>query len=223
MSQNRETATDKLASIIQLIQLGRRTGMLTARRGEGFTQEQGSITFLKGQITEASFGRHSGAEALNTLSAWGTCRFVFISGEDADNALFSSLPLASPERTGDTGTIPRRTPVPAYPNQIIELPASNDHTHIAQNGFTGAIPGIPYRLHQLDSALRMIENLGLSRAHRRLLLLIDGQRSTTELGRLTGKTEQDVAELLRDLKQAAVIRFPGSQSSPRQESPADES
>lgn len=221
MSQNRETATDKLASIIQLIQLGRRSGTLTARRGEGITQEQGSITFLKGQITEASFGRHSGAEALNTLSAWGVCRFVFVSGEEADSLPLSPLPVASPERTGDTGSLPRQTSLSSYPGPITALPASNGHSHIAQNGFSGAFPGIPYRLHPLDSALRMIENLGLSRAHRRLLLLIDGQRSMAELERLTGKTGQEVAELLRDLKQAGVIRNPGSQSSPHQEHPED--
>jgi len=214
MSQNRETATDRLVSIVQLIQLGRRTGTLTARRGEGIVQEQGSIIFLKGQITQANVGRRNGAEALNTLSAWGNCRFVFISAEEADNLPFSPLPLASPERSGNTGPMPRQAPLSPYPNQITALPASNGHTTMPRNGSAYALPGIPYRIRPLDAALRMIENLELSRAHRRLLLLIDGQRSLAELGRLIGKNERDIAELLRDLERAAIIRFPGPHPSP---------
>ena len=213
MSQNRETASDRLVSIIQLIQLGRRTGTLTARRGEGIVQEQGSITFLKGQITQANVGRRNGAEALNTLSAWGNCRFVFISAEETDNVSFPPLPIALPERSGSTGPIPRQAPLPPYPSQITDLPANNGHTKMPQNGSAYTPIGIPYRIRPLDAALRMIENLGLSRSHRRLLLLIDGHRSAVELGRLIGRNEHDIAELLRELVQAEIIRLPGPHSS----------
>jgi hypothetical protein len=205
MSQNRETATDRLASIIQLIQIGRRTGTLTTRRGEGITQEQGTITFLKGQITTASLGRHSGAEALNRLSIWGHCRFIFISTEEADNLPFSPFPIARQERNSHTGAISRQMPMSPNP----EPSSNNSQTHRALNGASVMIPGVPYCIRPLDDALRMIDNLGLTRAHRRILLLIDGQRSMIELGRLTGKTGRDIAEILRDLEQAAVIRFPG--------------
>jgi len=216
MSQNRETATDRLVSIIQLIQLGRRTGTLTVRRGEGIAQEQGSITFLKGQGTQASTGRRSGAEALNTLSTWGNCRFLFISAEEADNTPFSPLPAFPAQRTGTTGPIPRQAPLPPFPGRATELPASNSNGKMPQNGFAHAIPGVPFRIRPLDMALRMIENLGLSRAHRRLLILIDGQRSAAELGRLVGKSEREIVELLQDLEQAAVIRLPGPSPTPRQ-------
>lgn len=205
MSQNRETATDRLVSIIQLVQLGRRTGTLTVRRGEGFTQEEGSITFLKGQIMQAALGRQHGAEALNRLSIWGHCRFIFISTEEVDNLPFSPFPITRQERNSNMGAISRQMPLSPNP----EPSSSNRQVHRALNGASVMIPGVPYCIRPLDDALRMIENLELTRAHRRILLLIDGQRSMAELGRLTGKTGRDIAEILRDLEQAAVIRFPG--------------
>ncbi len=52
--------------------------------------------------------------------------------------------------------------------------------------------------------------MGLSRTHRHLLLLIDGQRSILELVRLIGRSEQEVASFLHDLEQATVIQIPGT-------------
>ena len=208
MSQNRETATDRLVSIIQLIQLGRRTGTLTARRSEGTTQEQGSLTFLRGQVTQASVGRRSGADALNTLSTWGNCRFIFISSEEASNMPYSPLTTSSLERGGNTGPRPRQTPLSPFPVKATELPAGNEKKPLKE--YASVVPGVPLHIRPLDAALRVIENLGLSRTHRRLLLLIDGQRSMADMGRLMGKNERDIAQFLRDLEQADVIRLPGS-------------
>src|SRR5205807_8030735 len=59
----------------------RRTGVLTVKRGEGNTLEEGMITFANGQIIQAQTGRYSGSEAKNRLSAWGTCRFIFASSD----------------------------------------------------------------------------------------------------------------------------------------------
>ncbi len=99
MSQQRETATDRLVSIIQVIQLGRKTGLLTARRGDGITQEEGTITFIKGQITQTTVGRRKGSEALNWLTTWGNCRFTFVSSDLSETS--PSLAPVSP-RTPET-------------------------------------------------------------------------------------------------------------------------
>src|SRR5260370_19887393 len=76
-----DTATDRLISIIQLIQLGKRTGVLTVKRGEGNALEEGMITFTNGQVIQAQTGRYNGSEAMNRLSAWGACRFIFASSD----------------------------------------------------------------------------------------------------------------------------------------------
>lgn len=214
MSQQRETATDRLVSIIQLIQLGRRTGLFTARRGEGTSLEEGTIVFTKGQVTQATAGRRSGSEALNWLTTWGHCRFTFISADVAESEI-PLLPLTHRlSENGSNGTDPRlrqQRPLPA--RQSGPLPANSNNGN-GGSRFDPPTPSTtpsspPSRTRQIDSALKVIENMGLSRAHRRLLLLIDGQRTVDELVRLMGRGENEVYSLLRDLEQATVIQLPG--------------
>lgn len=211
MSQQRETATDRLVSIIQLVQLGRKTGVLTAKRGDGITQEEGTITFIKGQITQTSVGRRRGSEALNWLTTWSNCRFTFVSSDPAETSSLTTIPPKMQEHaTRDTD--PRlRQQRPLVNNETGPLPVGTSNRIQPHNPGTPApaVATAPFRTRQIDSALRVIENMGLSRTHRHLLLLIDGQRSIAELVRLLGRSEQEVASLLHDLEQATVIQIPG--------------
>jgi hypothetical protein len=77
MSQRRGTTTDNLNNVIQVIQLGRKTGVLTVERGHETTLEFGEITFVYGQITYAHIGELDGQIAVNVLCSWGLCRFLF--------------------------------------------------------------------------------------------------------------------------------------------------
>ena len=63
----------------------------------------------------------------------------------------------------------------------------------------------PYRTRQLQEALLIMDRMGLSRAHRRLFLLVDGQRLVPELARLMGRRESEIYELLQDLKRSGLI------------------
>ena len=65
---------------------------------------------------------------------------------------------------------------------------------------------VPYPVRPYNEALAWIERASLSRAHRRLFLLIDGYRSTPELVRLMGRGQEEVNALLRDLENAGLIR-----------------
>ncbi|MBV9614035.1 MAG: DUF4388 domain-containing protein, partial [Ktedonobacteraceae bacterium] len=78
MSQKRGTVTDRLLNVIQVLQLGKKTGHLTVERDEGKGQEKGEIIFVQGQVTQAYGGNLRGQEALNWLSTWGACRFIFV-------------------------------------------------------------------------------------------------------------------------------------------------
>src|SRR5437899_3071292 len=69
-----------------------------------------------------------------------------------------------------------------------------------------AAGAVPYPIRPYDEALVWIERMGLSRAHRRLFLLIDGYRILPELVRLMGRREDEVNALLRDLEGADLIR-----------------
>jgi hypothetical protein len=205
MAQQKETITNSLADVIQVIQLSRKSGMLTVERGEGETFEEGMITFVNGQAVEAQTTAFYGQNALRWLSGWGTCRFAFIptpTSEIPSIPAFVSTP-AFEQRMRDTGTHPR---IPISP--LRESAARRQ----AGNGRTGQVisfisaSGVPHLVIPLEESLRHVDQLGLSRQHRRLLLLVDGQRNVAELERLIGRTQYGVQQLLADLEQAKIIR-----------------
>jgi hypothetical protein len=204
-----ETATDRLVSIIQLIQLGKRTGTLGVRRGEGNVLEEGTIVFANGQIIQVQTGRYSGSEAMSRLSAWETCRFVF---SPTDTPEEDTLLAPKSFRRVDTMTGEERITNHSHSGYqspysrpstgpITPLPIG-DLSYLSQ-----PLSPVPYRKLEMTTALNLLERKKFGRTHRRLLLLIDGQRSTQELVRLMGRNEQEVQSLLNDLERAVIIGF----------------
>src|ERR1700693_4773119 len=95
MVQQQEMMADRLVHIISSFQRERRSGVLTAKRGEGIFLEEGTITFATGQASQASAGRRRGSEALNWLSTWESCRFMFVPTEARVQVSQPSLPAKS--------------------------------------------------------------------------------------------------------------------------------
>src|SRR5215469_8927528 len=85
MPHKRGTTTDNLLNIIQVIQLGQKTGYLMMERGEGSEREEGELIFISGQIVEAHSGDLAGQQALDWLKTWRTCRFLFVPTPHAMN------------------------------------------------------------------------------------------------------------------------------------------
>jgi hypothetical protein len=122
-------STSRLGNVIQLIALGKQTGVLKVMRGLGSTREQGEIHFTDGQPTFAVLGQLVGNAALAVLQNWGESQYVFL-----------EAPLPPPERpayqfdpsgrqsepTTPSGNY-RLSPVPRLPpapgRQMGELPA----------------------------------------------------------------------------------------------------
>lgn len=230
MPQQRETVTDRLANVIQVIQLGRKTGQLSVERGEDRVYEEGYISFVNGQIVQATTGQRYGAEALNWLNSWGESRFTFIYATSTSMRTTASLPalpapavtptsqplpLAQPTqplpnvaksvtagKTGGLSRTPQTQPLPRIPAQGTRATGTDVPVPAQPNEVSPA----PYRTRQPDEALRLLESRGLSRTHRHLLLLTDGQRTITELARLIGRSQDEVRQLMRDLEEASLIR-----------------
>ncbi len=211
MPQKEEVAIDRLLSIIQTIQLGRKTGLLTAKRGEGADVEKGTILFTRGQITEARLGERMGADALIALNTWRNCVFTFVLSNEQDTSHPS--PTAAANRSLDPITTSNPQPF------IAISPLRRSSGALTREERTPswqeqpfppvAISGAPYHTtRSVEAALRATEHMGLSRSHRQLLLLIDGQRTIADLSRLTRRSLNDVYALLRDLERATVIRIP---------------
>lgn len=198
MPQQPATSTDRLSNVIQVIQLGRKTGVLTVERFKGSNFEQGILTFVNGRVTQASVGQYNGAAAFNALNAWGECRFTFTPSATAQ----ITQPLPS-----ITGYEPNYRDYATDPTLRIQAVAGEQATNGAgdKQAHTAAV-GVPYPIRQYDEALLRIERMGLSRAHRRLFLLVDGHRPTPELVRLMGRGKEEVEALLRELERAGVIQ-----------------
>lgn len=213
MSQQPKTETDRLTNVIQVLQLGQKTGRLVVERDEGQTFEQGLVTFVSGQIVQASVGQRQGQDALAWLGSWGHCRFSFSIEHRAGNTgrIPTLLPQTSTDReianraTYNTSALPNTSPGPAYPQQN-----SFARTTGKLGGSGPLIPTMwmttPFRTRHMEEGIHLIEQLGLSRTHRRLFLLIDGRRTLQELVRLMAHEPAEVYRFLKDLERAGVVQ-----------------
>lgn len=103
--QHLKGTVEQLVSIIRDIQLTRGTGMLVARRGTGALAEEGSISFVSGQVKEARASHRTGTPALNYLSTWKKCFYSFVSPIAINKAN-----LHSTQQTQEPALHPSETP-----------------------------------------------------------------------------------------------------------------
>lgn len=198
MQPQRETMTDNLADIIHIIHIGCKSGTLTVERGEGKTLEEGFILFSDGRAIEAKVGQQNGLAAFNYLNLWQTCRFSFISQESQIDTL--SRPFTQPlspqpgtsssanrQYSSATPPMSRSGPLPPYSSSAGQFRC-------------------PLRTPSGEVALQHPENFQLPRMHRRLLLLINGQRNVPELARLMVRNLNEVQALLNDLERSGLVQ-----------------
>jgi hypothetical protein len=190
------TATDKLADVIQALQLVRKSGRLTAQRdaSDGIA-EIGIIVFREGQVIDASVGQLRGADAFKKLVVWTRCHF-----------LFEAVPAASPPIAPSSPTLG------AFPRSesggnagVNDNDAEWRHPQQHSDEYL-TITLIPFRSQHMQGVpLPDFQRIGLQRLHRQLFLLIDGKRTTQELARLIGRQHQEVLMVLADLESTGLI------------------
>ena len=209
MQHKSGTTTDRLNNILQVLQLGRKSGHLITERGEGAKVERGEIVFVHGQITFARCGNLYGERALQWLQGWGPCSFIF-----------TSTPHENTTTPPDRGfhadayrSSPSQPSLPSVHSPLREIRSRQRNTDqiAVTTGAQKAIAPVgshpPDRLLSVEQGLQLIAQANLSRYHRRLYLLIDGQHSFEELMRLMGKSPEDIQRLLLDLKYIGAILY----------------
>ncbi|SRR5579884_596403 len=222
----RGTATDKLVDVIQMLQMSRKTGILHVNRdAPDNTVEQGAVMLQNGQITDASLGPYRGAEAFQRLQGWASCYFVFQASAPPPQGARPNSPSLPPIQMSPVN----RNPASGFGNPLYggqgTGPLQNrgagspntDHLSSRGAGFpsTGPLPmrgtggtrNVPIRTREVSAILPHFNRLGLTRLHRQLFLLIDGQRSVPELILLIGHRTDEVDTLLDDLERAGLIRW----------------
>lgn len=179
----RGTATDKLADVIQMLVMLQKTGILTMQREiSANTLEEASLSIRDGQIVDAIVGNVRGTDALKKITTWTKCYFIF----QAEASTKQTSPLSP-------STVPFEQ-IPGIPAQVPSLYP------------TTASSIIPRRTEQFLHELPDFESLGLSRAHRQLFLLIDGQRPVEHLAKLLGHPRQEILHLLADMERLELLR-----------------
>lgn len=193
-------------NVIQVLQLGRKTGELRAERQVGSQTEEGLLKFVHGQITFAQCGQLDGKTALHWLQSWGTCRFVFTNiavKQDAGPLLqrrqpSSELPTIQQQRQ-DTAKLPAQH----VPEQFSPRQQFSPRT----DPISAYATVVPRRMYATDQGMYRLNQANISRLHRHLYLLIDGQRSCTELVRLVNRQPEEVIQLLQDLERVGIIQL----------------
>src|SRR5579863_3917607 len=197
MGKARDTATDRLSNVIEVVELGRRTGLLSAERGTGPSYEEGEIYFVGGRAVYAVLMQLRGREALSSLAQWGTCRFSFETQAQAPQPNITepmSTPGAQVARGGKTG--PTSSPSVAGgsgfgwsnpPGPAASPVGGMQGSGMSRNGFGGSAPGVgqmtgplarrPRRAPDMRDLMTVVTTHNLSRSHRAILLLADGSHN----------------------------------------------
>lgn len=257
MAKSRVTTTNRLANVIEVVELGRRTGLLSAERDEN-GYEEGEIYFVSGHPVFAALAHLRGREALNILIHWGDCRFSFepsaprpipnvsgvlpaldsngtpygvTTGYDGNQSAEPPPPASAPPSgasgvngngwgyRGSMGSMPNMVPgmnpnTPNTPNYGASGVWGNSDppSSPANSGYRSSprqpIPGEhdhPRRTPDVRDLKTIVATYGLSRGHRTVLLLANGQHSVGDMARLSSKSLDEVFQLLDDLKQFGLI------------------
>lgn len=268
MAKPRVTATDRLANVIEVVELGQRTGLLAVERGSGSVLEEGALYFVTGRVIYASLAGLRGREALAALSRWGPCRFCF--DREAPRPM-PNVPLGDPPPRAHGGSRPNfgtsipgyRTPVapessgiwpahnpPSRTSGMLDLPpgayshpsSANGYNTAGTNGHNqpgaleygtpsgyslqhrGSVPADPGSTSSLTGSasllnrrprrapdvrdlMAVVTTHSLTRSHRTVLLLADGEHTVLDLARLSSKSVDEVSALLSDLEARNLVYY----------------
>lgn len=315
MTKPRVTNADRLSNIIEVVELGRRSGMLMVERGSSPALEQGEVYFVQGHAVYALVEGLRGRDALMVLAGWGQCRFAFELNAPVPapniTAPQSMPPAQRSQQTGPQSNVSQQRgyappqsaqPVPARgaptgfnwntaggrPMPRPQTPPSTPSTNGATGatGATGAYPGeqrgafpsgaagapyssapasipsspssagaswpsnwpdsaslggqntsgqlswpspapsastgpfagsgpinpydlerLPRRTPDVRDLIAVVGAYRLSRNHRTILLLADGEHTVLDLARLTSKQPHEVIALLNDLERLGLVYY----------------
>lgn len=129
-------STSRLGNVIQLIALGKQTGVLKATRGQGPTREQGEVHFSNGQPVFASLGQLVGNAALSVLQNWGESHYMFLEGPLPQTENLASPPVP-PRWAGE----PMPSPPGSYPPR--PTPGAPPAPGRPANGFSSFTAPLP--------------------------------------------------------------------------------
>lgn len=230
MGTARDTATDRLSNVIEVVELGRRTGMLSAERGNSHAYEEGALYFVGGRAVFAAVGHLRGREALTALTQWGPCYFCFDTRAvppqpniaEAITGPTVAAPSGFATPAGDPANGPRwRAPTgpigptgltgaargPVTPDRAAASRGTWGPSQPATAAKTGPLGRRPRRSPDLRDLMTVVTTHHLSRIQRTILLLADGTHDVLDIARLASRSVDEVTHMLADLQGRGLIYF----------------
>jgi hypothetical protein len=224
---DRQERTDQLETTIHSIESMQQTGILSIERAKGGVRETANLVFLHGQVVEAVVGSRVGQDALDWVITWGSCRYTFEIRFPSEIAVPKPAPTPTDETSPTTSplgfisqvvqrythivntppiaeeeTAPFPTPLPASPPYDSMTPVPSMKVPKVETTRRHA----PLRIVTGPEGINYMERFGLSRLHRHVFLLLDGQRTAVDVVRLTGRSFYEIQHLLADLEHLGLIR-----------------
>jgi hypothetical protein len=195
MANESAITAESVASILESARVQRQSGrLLVGQYARGRFQE-GEIYLQDGYPVYARLGQMFGQEALNQLFSWRNVRLSLILDEPRDNT-----PL--PETAIDTGGGAASFPAPQVDRDPQDIPPQLRPPASTGNGRVPGPGGLIPRRRQPE---RDVLSLPLTRPQRFVYMLVDGQRTITDIARCTGKTVQEVDLILGALRAQGLV------------------
>ena len=251
MAKPRVTATNRLSNIIDVVEMGRRSGMLCVERGSGSILEVGEIYFVSGSPIYASLAGLRGREALSALGHWGPCRFAFDTDAAQPRANLTSTDPSQKSQPGNSGVLrteaasvysatpghttgrlsegsggwtlqtdtsghsrtggiphtngPAQTgPLSPPQSGILDRHGASEYSHAHT---TSGLGKRPRRAPDVRDLMTVMTTHNLSRNHRTVLILADGEHTILDLARLSSKSVDEVMNLLADLEVRGLVYY----------------
>jgi hypothetical protein len=158
--------TSRLSNILNMIVLGRQSGILRVVRGQGSSREVGQIQFVEGKAVSALLGQVTGVNALSVLQNWGECVYSFDEypmpeindldpmtyqthsppydySQSSPDSTSSLLPGGSWPSYGHTGSQPNPSPLPpssSFANSYPRPGSQPGYAPVPSGAYTGDLP-----------------------------------------------------------------------------------
>lgn len=225
MTKGRDIAIESIGDLLEVARLQQRSGLLRAECSQGGRLEEGELYLQAGQPIYARMGNLIGHEALNYLLSWRNILFAFsadvprppanlISGVRSSNANVKTA-IPSPERyaTNTSPSIPARYATNASPSIPERYPTTRglrwnnaeEHNDALPSQRYASLSNMAWRVPQKVDLEQDVLSLSLTRRQRMVYLLIDGQRTVSDLARTAGKASIDVELVLSELQERGLI------------------
>ncbi len=210
MAKGRDTLAGSLGEVLELFRVRRQSGLLSIECPRSGWFEEGELYIHIGQPIYAYAGPVSGQEALIRMLSWRQIRFAFFADIPRPTP---NLPVTDTLKTvGSNFTFAALTATnyTRVNTDALDLGGMNGEG----SGYLGVPaedrvykPGLAWMTPQRLNVDHDVLSLPLTRRQRSIYLLVDGNRTISDLARCVRKSVQEVEHILLELQGRGLLKI----------------